>query len=1312
MKQSQLRDKKNNCITFKRFLYFSLLCLGIFTSTPSLALRDWVDEDPTNSSIDIVVIGDSYSAGNGAGNYYGPKNCYRSSDNWGSRYAEKLVAQGYEVHYRNQACSGAEIDYEKDEDPLHKDIWNQIPYIPAGTDLVLMTAGGNDLGFGDVVKQCFITITDHLNHCVENMSIAKANRQYIRSNLYDLFRAIRAQTNGRTRIAILGYPYLAVNDEYTIPGDLVLSSEYVNGVSIRDYVNINYFAYEGETTPHNDLNLENVISSEEIMEYFVSAESRAEGRNFDYSQVQAVFDANAAAGEDYVTFVNLKGLFQGHEPNPEEVNPDLWMFDTGIRDIRDEMYHFNPTGHKAIAEYLSENYGTFGADKRIQSPTDAELLEQMKLDALDAYYAAIAEKNSIENELRSRLELIKTIKEKVKNYTIILSQITSLADSTELTTTLLQSALNIAKSVSNDYVSEVEKAGRDLADAYAEQTRAKKARADADAALNSAIKNKNDKLAASNNARDNFIRLDAIADEAEEYAAYMGTLPVNDPNFTKQLEAAREDAKAKRKTADYADYAYGQAKLSYDAAYKLYLDKSKIFNDANTALNKANTVVSNYQINLTLAQNGYAFSEIDIVIELLEEELARQLDTTGGMIAYYQQAAGYKEATIEEKIQAELDLIESEKIRKEFAAQRDNASIEVYLAYHEVQRINNLIVEANLVDVGPTVLGDPAPVVERFEAPDYTVDADNGLPNFEGPTIVAAAKAVVTNKVKYVAGGARTASMSKLKFEGTDDAGLAFYAYKQSGITLENYEHFDPTGSSGIIHLFDLNSEESQAAPGDLIFYGFREGEKPASRGAWVLEWTNPDTGVEYDVETVGVYIGNGRLIDTQSSTVPKERSIDFSWVEQLGFFQIKSSQANDPVRKAAEAKAEEEAAIADAIAAANESAFIASNWAAAAAQDAQSASAAVLRVNAIVLVTDAALPYVNQVLVAEMDAQQAAQRAQSAANEVSFAADLADGAATSGIAIAAANSAREAELNAIKAASDANLAKTIAEGLADQAENVNDAARAAVIQNIADEAPAVIQLATAAAQAASTDADAAHIAADAATARAAVITAGEGDNAATANALAAAAQTAAANAEAAKQTAATAASKAAAIAATIASLTTITEAEQASESINAELATARQAAVTAAASKVEAEDAKIQNDAFKAYRILSVGSSGTWWDSAHWRRLGQAIGLSISNDNFGRSPAFETYGAYSSRAKVFQQYLNSKDGGKTSNIPVDGYWGAQTTEKLRAVLDYRCGTKLYIYGSVDGKGANGTTFVFNQDEASALAACLNIDKL
>ena len=64
----------------------------------------------------VVLLGDSYSAGNGARNdngdhdFYGPKDCYRSRSNWSEKYVSGLRAIGYNITYLNRACSGGVTD--------------------------------------------------------------------------------------------------------------------------------------------------------------------------------------------------------------------------------------------------------------------------------------------------------------------------------------------------------------------------------------------------------------------------------------------------------------------------------------------------------------------------------------------------------------------------------------------------------------------------------------------------------------------------------------------------------------------------------------------------------------------------------------------------------------------------------------------------------------------------------------------------------------------------------------------------------------------------------------------------------------------------------------------------------------------------------------------------------------------------------------------------------------------------------------------------------------------------------------------------
>ena len=61
---------------------------------------------PSPKRLSVVQLGDSFSAGNSAGSYYGAAWCERSSKNWGQRFVESVSSLGIDVTYVNRACSG------------------------------------------------------------------------------------------------------------------------------------------------------------------------------------------------------------------------------------------------------------------------------------------------------------------------------------------------------------------------------------------------------------------------------------------------------------------------------------------------------------------------------------------------------------------------------------------------------------------------------------------------------------------------------------------------------------------------------------------------------------------------------------------------------------------------------------------------------------------------------------------------------------------------------------------------------------------------------------------------------------------------------------------------------------------------------------------------------------------------------------------------------------------------------------------------------------------------------------------------------
>jgi Ca2+-binding RTX toxin-like protein len=334
-------------------------------------------------------LGDSYSAGNGAGSYYGPQSCYRSSTNWAERYLDALGGQGYAITFVNRACSGgvsADITnprlieddavvafgvpvsgewqasdpalqselralgfcqsrYPDEEyytmevgfvsfDPIFNvtfvdlvcDRWldPQIEAVGKDTDLVLFTIGGNDAGFGDIVRQCFLLIDRSEEECQAEVSEAEdlATDGRLRDRIKGVLQALRARMRDDARVVLANYPYLEVGTDYQV-GD-----------------------------------------------YPAAQAVRALGELGDVVQQAAVDEDNAAAGSDRTIFVDgIKPHFVGHEPIGywEFQNADRWIyeFERGFpldllgRGSVAENYHPNPTGHQEWANVLIP-FGTFG----------------------------------------------------------------------------------------------------------------------------------------------------------------------------------------------------------------------------------------------------------------------------------------------------------------------------------------------------------------------------------------------------------------------------------------------------------------------------------------------------------------------------------------------------------------------------------------------------------------------------------------------------------------------------------------------------------------------------------------------------------------------------------------------------------------------------------------------------------------------------------------------------------------------------------------------------------------------------------------
>ncbi|WP_425433610.1 GDSL-type esterase/lipase family protein [Kineococcus rhizosphaerae] len=270
----------------------------------------------------IVAVGDSYTAGNGAGNYE-DTDCFRSKDNWSSLYAQGRVSRGQTVLYDNAACSGSTISAL-----VNGTNWNpatgsysaskggiQISHLGTRTDMVLMTFGGNDAGFATIVSDCLVKILP--NYC--NTALNRAERLTsdgtISNSLAEAVRRIRQATRTDTQIVIMGYPPLvAPNCLGVLPG--VQVAHRIRKLSDK---------------------------ADEIQ--------------------QAVVDA-AARSNPNIKFIPVSGTFKWHAPGNAlpaptcSVNPVTWVNQFPALDTSKvpTWYHPNSDGQREYARLLTEAF--------------------------------------------------------------------------------------------------------------------------------------------------------------------------------------------------------------------------------------------------------------------------------------------------------------------------------------------------------------------------------------------------------------------------------------------------------------------------------------------------------------------------------------------------------------------------------------------------------------------------------------------------------------------------------------------------------------------------------------------------------------------------------------------------------------------------------------------------------------------------------------------------------------------------------------------------------------------------------------------
>ena len=141
----------------------------------------------------VVVIGDSFSSGEGAGSYLdeGEPKCHRAQTAYGA------VLGGPQTHLI--ACSGAVTAdvTDKSQHPSEPPQVKALQDLPDNPGLVYLTIGGNDIDFKGIVEGCI------MNNCTANraeMTRRLSDIPQRKESLKKTYRAVMKATNTRERI--------------------------------------------------------------------------------------------------------------------------------------------------------------------------------------------------------------------------------------------------------------------------------------------------------------------------------------------------------------------------------------------------------------------------------------------------------------------------------------------------------------------------------------------------------------------------------------------------------------------------------------------------------------------------------------------------------------------------------------------------------------------------------------------------------------------------------------------------------------------------------------------------------------------------------------------------------------------------------------------------------------------------------------------------------------------------------------------------------------------------------------------------------
>ena len=176
--------------------------------------------DPAGRRRTLLALGDSYSSGQGAGDYdpttkVRANTCYRSPYAWPQVLAEESGL----FPIQSLACSGARID-DVDDGRSSREPERQISQISrigvigGQPDVITLTIGGNDVGFKNVLGACVAPTDCTRRYRKPSGDLLEQRIEKVSDELPALYRKI-VDAAPRAKVVVTGYPRLFAADVST-----------------------------------------------------------------------------------------------------------------------------------------------------------------------------------------------------------------------------------------------------------------------------------------------------------------------------------------------------------------------------------------------------------------------------------------------------------------------------------------------------------------------------------------------------------------------------------------------------------------------------------------------------------------------------------------------------------------------------------------------------------------------------------------------------------------------------------------------------------------------------------------------------------------------------------------------------------------------------------------------------------------------------------------------------------------------------------------------------------------------------------------